>query len=229
MLTVSNLNQHYGSSHTLHDISFTLEPQDCLVVMGRNGVGKTTLVETIMGFHRASSGSIVYQGRDIVGLSTRARARMQLGLVPQRRRIFPLLTVTENLCTGLPVRGAKQIPAFIYEIFPVLKEMGWRLGGDLSGGQQQQLAIARALVIDPQVLILDEPCEGIQPNLVQDICQVIVDLRQKYGLTVLLVEQKLPIAQHVGNRFIIMDRGYHVAQGQMQQLDDQLIEQFLCV
>ena len=231
MLSVNQLNQFYGESHTLWDLDMEAPKGQCTVLMGRNGVGKTTLLQCIMGLLPVRSGEIVYDGSAIQGRSAEARAPMGLGYVPQGRQIFPLLTVEENLQIGLSARhdGLKTIPDFIYELLLVLKEMLGRRGGDLSGGQQQQPAIGRALVTDPQLLILDEPTEGIQPNIVAEIGDIIRRLIDEIGLTVLLVEQKLPFARRVGDNFVILDRGRAVAQGEMSALDDELIKQYLTV
>jgi len=231
MIEINKLNQYYGQSHTLRDLSFNVLEGDCIAVMGRNGVGKTTLVECMMGLLPAKSGSINFQGVDISLRPCESRASMGIGYVPQGRRIFPLLTVEENLKIGLPARKDKSnvIPGFIYELFPVLKDMLERRGGDLSGGQQQQLAIGRALVIDPKLLILDEPTEGIQPNVVNEICDIIRKLNTERGVTVILVEQKLPIARRVTDKFAILDRGSNVYSGLMTELDDKLIKQYLTV
>lgn len=231
MLKIQNLNQFYGESHTLWDLDLEIEKGKCTCLMGRNGVGKTTLLSCIMGLVKPSSGSIMFEGQDLLTLSAEQRAPAGIGYVPQGRQIFPLLTVEENLQIGLPIRkerGAK-IPEFIYELFPVLHDMKGRRGGDLSGGQQQQLAIGRALVIDPSLLILDEPTEGIQPNIVQEIGDIIRRLNQEIGLTVLLVEQKLPFVRKTSDGFIIMDRGRAVAKGSLGELSDELVQQFLTV
>ncbi len=231
MLQVKQLNQFYGESHTLWDLEMTAEKGKCTVLMGRNGVGKTTLLSCVMGLLPAKGGEILFDGHNISGYSAEKRAPLGIGYVPQGRQIFPMLTVEENLKIGLPVRKdkKKQIPDFIFELFPVLKQMMHRRGGDLSGGQQQQLAIGRALVIDPSLLILDEPTEGIQPNVVQEIGDIIIKLNKELGLTVLLVEQKLPFARKVGDRFCIMDRGKTVATGEMPELNDELIRSYLTV
>ncbi len=231
MIEINNLNQYYGQSHTLRDLSLNVLEGDCIAVMGRNGVGKTTLVECLMGLIPAKSGSINFQGIDISKSPSERRASMGIGYVPQGRRIFPLLTVEENLKIGLPARKdkSKVIPEFIFELFPVLKDMLERRGGDLSGGQQQQLAIGRALVIDPKLLILDEPTEGIQPNVVNEICDIIRKLNTDRGVTVILVEQKLPIARRVTDKFAILDRGSNVYSGLMTELDDKLIKKYLTV
>ena len=229
MLQVESLNQFYGQSHTLWDLDMEVPEGECTVIMGRNGVGKTTLLQAIMGLLPVSSGRILYRGHEITKVIAERRAEMGIGYVPQGRQIFPLLTVQENLEIGLPVRKDKKVPGFIFELFPVLKEMLGRRGGDLSGGQQQQLAIGRALVVDPKLLILDEPTEGIQPNVVQEIGDIIRKLNREAGLTVLLVEQKLPFARKVADRFCILDRGRQVASGAMEQLDDSIIQQYLTV
>jgi urea transport system ATP-binding protein len=231
MLTVEKLNHYYGESHTLWDLDLDVPEGQCTCLMGRNGVGKTTLLQCVMGLLPIRSGGIRFDGADLGRQIAERRAPLGIGYVPQGRQIFPMLTVEENLRIGLPVRKDKsrQIPAFIYELFPVLKEMLGRKGGDLSGGQQQQLAIGRALVVDPKLLILDEPTEGIQPNIVQEIGDIILRLNREIGLTVLLVEQKLPFARKVADRFCILDRGRHVAEGEMNRLDDELIRQYLTV
>lgn len=231
MINIEKLNQYYGESHTLWDLDLDVSKGDCIAIMGRNGTGKTTLVESIMGLLPIQSGRMNFQGKDISKLHSERRASIGIGYVPQGRRIFPLLTVEENLKIGLPVRKdkSKKIPDFIFELFPVLKEMLDRQGGDLSGGQQQQLAIGRALVINPQLLILDEPTEGIQPNVILEICDIIRRLNTERGMTVILVEQKLPIARRVADKFVILDRGSNVHSGLMSELDDDLIKKYLTV
>jgi urea transport system ATP-binding protein len=231
MLTIQALNQFYGESHTLWDLEIAIPAGQCTCVMGRNGVGKTTLMQCIMGLLPLQSGAILYEGQDLARLPAERRAPLGIGFVPQGRQVFPLLTVEENLRIGLPARpdGRRQVPEFIYELFPVLKQMLRRRGGDLSGGQQQQLAIGRALAIDPKLLILDEPTEGIQPNIVAEIGDIIRRLIDELGLTVILVEQKLPFARRVADRFLILDRGRLVASGAMDTLGDDLVRQYLTV
>ncbi len=234
-LQVSGLNQFYGQSHTLWDVDLTVPDAEITVIMGRNGVGKTTLLKCIMGLLPFTATTFEYRDDDIRKLSTEQRALMGMGYVPQGRQIFPLLSVEENLRTGLfaaPRAGKnkdQQIPQLVFELFPVLHSMRRRRGGDLSGGQQQQLAIARALVTEPQLLILDEPTEGIQPNIVADIASIVQTLRSELKLTVLLVEQKLAFARRVGDHFVILDRGRGVANGAMDGLDDKLVETYLTV
>ncbi len=231
MLTIKNINQYYGQSHILWDLSLTIKEGTCGCLIGRNGVGKTTLLKCITGLLPVRDGSIQLNGYDINKLSTENRARGGIGFVPQGREIFPLLTVEENLKISLGARKDKSrfIPGLIYELFPVLKEMKHRRGGDLSGGQQQQLAIGRALVLDPKLLILDEPTEGIQPNVVRDIGDVIRKLNRELGLTVLLVEQKLPFARRVADDFFIMEKGSVVATGPIADLKDDLVQRYLSV
>ncbi|KJZ16231.1 MULTISPECIES: urea ABC transporter ATP-binding subunit UrtE [Halomonas] len=232
MLSIRGLNQFYGESHTLWDLDLDVPRAACTCVLGRNGVGKTTLMKAIMGEVPITGGELHYA--DGVALEKRRledRSRLGVGYVPQGRQIFPLMTVEENLRTGLAARGdgLRQVPERIYELFPVLKEMRHRRGGDLSGGQQQQLAIGRALVIEPKLLILDEPGEGIQPNIVAQIGEVIRRLIADDGLTVLLVEQKLPFARRFADHFAILDRGRRVAVGDIGELDDAVVKRYLTV
>jgi urea transport system ATP-binding protein len=231
MLRVRKLNQFYGESHTLWDLELKVREGQCTCLMGRNGVGKTTLLSCIMGLLPVDAGNIDFDGIDLLARSAEQRAGIGIGYVPQGRQIFPLLTVEENLQIGLPARRdrVRKVPEFIFELFPVLKEMLGRRGGDLSGGQQQQLAIGRALVLDPKLLILDEPTEGIQPNIVHEIGDIIKRLNREIGLTVLLVEQKLPFARRVADRFCIIDRGRHVAAGDIGELSDDLVKMYLTV
>jgi urea transport system ATP-binding protein len=188
-------------------------------------------MDCVMGLLPSRSGSIDFQGQDLARLGAEKRAGLGIGYVPQGRQIFPLLTVEENLQIGLPARAdrRKRIPEYIYELFPVLKEMLGRRGGDLSGGQQQQLAIGRALVVNPKLLILDEPTEGIQPNIVKEIGDIVGRLNREIGLTVILVEQKLPFARKVADRFLILDRGRLMATGAMDELSDGLVREYLTV
>jgi len=231
MLNINQLNQFYGESHTLWDINLEVKKGSCTCLMGRNGVGKSTLLKTVMGLLPAASGTIDYVGTDLVGSSAEQRARIGIGYVPQGREIFPQLTVAENLEIGLPSRRDKsrKVPDMIFDLFPVLKQMMKRRGGDLSGGQQQQLAIGRALALGPDLLILDEPTEGIQPNIVHEIGDIIIKLNAELGITVLIVEQKLPFARRVGQYFSILDRGRNVASGEMKELNEDVINRYLVV
>jgi urea transport system ATP-binding protein len=230
MLTLKHVNQFYGGSHTLWDLEMTVPQGSCTCLMGRNGMGKTTLLKCIMGLLPLATGELSFAGRDLRSLPAEARARLGVGYVPQGREIFSQLTVEENLRVGLASRKerARAVPEHIYELFPVLKRMLNRRGGDLSGGQQQQLAIGRALVIEPTLLILDEPTEGIQPNIVHEIGDVITRLRAT-GLTVLLVEQKLPFARRVASEVRILDKGRLVVSGGIAELTDELVQRHLTV
>lgn len=231
MLTINALNQYYGQSHTLWDIDIEIQKSSCTCVLGRNGVGKTTLMQCLMGLAPNASGEIWFDGVDIAKLETEKRAPMGIAYIPQGRQIFAQLTVEENIRTGFFASRTRhsKVPDSIYDLFPVLREMSHRRGGDLSGGQQQQLAVARALVLDPTVLIMDEPAEGIQPTIVQEIGDVITQLNQERNITVVLVEQKLPFARRVGTQFVILDRGRLMANGAMSKLDDNLINKYLTV
>ncbi|MCO5763082.1 MAG: urea ABC transporter ATP-binding subunit UrtE [Gammaproteobacteria bacterium] len=231
MLSIERLNQYYGESHALRDLDLEVPAGQCTVLMGRNGVGKTTLLQCVMGLLPVRSGRLDFDGVDLLRVPAERRASLGIGYVPQGRQIFPLLTVEENLRIGLPARRdrLRQVPGFIFDLFPVLKEMLGRRGGDLSGGQQQQLAIGRALVLDPRLLILDEPTEGIQPNIVQEIGDILRRLNRDRGLTLLLVEQKLPFARRVGDRFAILDRGRSMASGAMGDLSEALVKEYLTV
>jgi urea transport system ATP-binding protein len=230
MLALKQVNQFYGGSHILWDLEMTVPKGSCTCLMGRNGMGKTTLLKCIMGLLPLTTGQLSFEGRDLGALPAEARARLGIGYVPQGREIFSQLTVEENLRIGLPSRrdGARTVPEHIYELFPVLKRMLNRRGGDLSGGQQQQLAIGRALVIEPTLLILDEPTEGIQPNIVHEIGDVITRLRGA-GLTVLLVEQKLPFARRVASDVRILDKGRLVVSGGIAELSDEVVQRHLTV
>ncbi|HEX7027196.1 MAG TPA: urea ABC transporter ATP-binding subunit UrtE [Gammaproteobacteria bacterium] len=229
MLEIRRLNQFYGQSHTLWDVDLNVPEGECMCLMGRNGVGKTTLLKTVMGLLAGRSGEIVFEGRDLSRRAAEVRARSGIGYVPQGREIFGQLTVEDNLKVALGAGRSRTIPRLIYELFPVLEEMKKRRGGDLSGGQQQQLAIGRALVLNPRLLILDEPTEGIQPNIVREIGDIIRRLNKEQGLTVLLVEQKLPFARRVADRFTLLDKGRVVAKGMIDQLNDEIVKQHLSV
>jgi urea transport system ATP-binding protein len=216
MLTISGLNQYYGSSHTLRDVSFDVPMGQCTALLGRNGVGKTTLLKCLMGVLPIRSGSITFGGQEVKALPPFQRVRLGMGFVPQGREIFARLTVEENILMGLAThkRGSPaDIPGEIFEMFPVLKQMLRRRGGDLSGGQQQQLAIARALVMKPKVLILDEPTEGIQPSIIKDIERVIHALSERGDMAILLVEQYFEFARELADQYVILRRGEIVKRG----------------
>ncbi|MEW6167099.1 MAG: urea ABC transporter ATP-binding subunit UrtE [Pseudomonadota bacterium] len=230
MLSIHGLNQFYGGSHILWDIDLEVPSGSVTCLMGRNGMGKTTLLKCVMGLLPAASGAIRLGEDDLRKRPAEARAALGVGYVPQGREIFPRLTVEENLKLSL-LAGRAKAGALdrIYATFPVLGQMTKRRGGDLSGGQQQQLAIGRALLLEPQLLILDEPCEGIQPNIVHDIGELILRLNREQGLTVLLVEQKLPFARRVASEFRILDKGRLVAGGPIAGLTDEIVRRHLTV
>ncbi len=231
MIHIEQLNQYYGESHILWDVSLAIPAGSCTCLMGRNGVGKTTLLKTIMGILPAASGSLRFEDLELTSRPAELRARLGIGYVPQGREVFPRLTVEENLRIGLPARrdGRRAIPDMVFDFFPVLKQMLGRRGGDLSGGQQQQLAIGRALALDPKLLILDEPTEGIQPNIVQEIGDILLRLNHEQGLTILLVEQKLPFARRVADAFAVMEKGSVVAEGPIAGLTDEIVRRHLSV
>ena len=231
LLAVAGLNQSYGGSHILWDVDLAVPPGSRTCLMGRNGMGKTTLLKCIMGLLPLSSGTLAFDGQNLLALPAESRARMGIGYVPQGREIFPQLTVEENLRVGLAARrnGTRTIPPQVFDLFPVLKQMRHRRGGNLSGGQQQQLAIGRAMVLEPRLLILDEPTEGIQPNIVHEIGDIILRLNREAGVTVLLVEQKLPFARRVASDFVILEKGRCVAGGPIDALTDDVVREHLSV
>ena len=231
MLEASDIHQYYGGSHTLRGVSLSVPEASCTCVMGRNGVGKTTLLKAIMGVVPVRSGSIRFDGAELVGADASVRARVGIGFVPQGRDIFPELTVEENLRVAAPGRRGRdrEIPDLVFRLFPVLKTMMRRRGGNLSGGQQQQLAIGRALALEPKCVIFDEPTEGIQPSIVHELGDVIRRLCSEEKLAVLLVEQKLPFARRVAERFFLMERGSVVASGAMGALSEDLVRKHLAV
>ena len=230
MLTVSHLNQYYGGSHILRDVSFELAIGQVTVLMGRNGVGKTTLLRTLMGLVPAKSGSVTFAGRDLTHARPDERARAGIGYVPQGREIFPRLTVQENLEMGLATRGrGAEVPGRIFEMFPVLAQMMRRRGGDLSGGQQQQLAIGRALAMEPKILILDEPTEGIQPSIIKDIERAIRTLAGSGDMAILLVEQYYEFARSLADQYIVMERGEIIARGAGSDMDKDGVRERLAV
>ena len=230
-LAVSKLDVHYGAAQALRGVSLDVKPASITCVLGRNGVGKSSLLRSIMGLQAVSGGSISIDGKPIGALAPHARVRSGLGYVPQGREIFPLLTVEENLKTGLSVlpRFERRIEKDVFRLFPVLKDMMRRRGGDLSGGQQQQLAIARALVTRPKLLVLDEPTEGIQPSIIKDIGNAIRYLRDTSGMAILLVEQYLDFCRQLADHVYIMDRGEIVHSGPPGDLDRTEVRKFLTV
>jgi len=232
MLIVEKLNQHYGSSHTLRDVSFQVPKGQCVGLLGRNGVGKSTLLKCLMGVVPVTSGSISIDGQEITNLPPFVRVRLGLGYVPQGREIFPRLTVEENLLMGLASKasgGPSDIPGDVFEMFPVLKQMLRRRGGDLSGGQQQQLAIARALVMKPKLLILDEPTEGIQPSIIKEIERVIHALSERSDMAILLVEQYFEFARELADQYVILRRGEIVKRGLNADMNADELRSYLVV
>ncbi|MCY6412969.1 urea ABC transporter ATP-binding subunit UrtE [Acinetobacter sp. VNH17] len=232
MLEVKEINQFYGGSHILRDVSLSAPVGECSVVLGRNGVGKTTLLKCLMGILPIKSGQILLDGKDIAKMSPEQRVRAGLAYVPQGRDIFSTLTVEENILIGMAkFSGAKtrKVPSHLYEIFPVLDEMKHRRGGDLSGGQQQQLAIARALASEPSVLILDEPTEGIQPSIIKDIGRVIRKLADQGEMAIVLVEQFYDFAEELADNYTVMARGQVIAQGQGVEMPEKGIRELVAI
>jgi urea transport system ATP-binding protein len=231
MLSVEAIDLYYGASHTLRRVSLEARRGEVTCILGRNGVGKTSLLRAIFGLQPIRSGRIAWEDRDLTALPTHERARAGLALVPQGREIFPRLTVLENLQTGFATlaRDLRHIPDEIYTLFPVLKDMLGRRGGDLSGGQQQQLAIARALVARPQLLILDEPTEGIQPSIIKDIGRVIERLVERGDMAILLVEQYFEFARDLAAAYVVMQRGEVVMSGRSDAMDETSVRAYLTV
>ncbi|KFB99324.1 ATP-binding component of an ABC superfamily urea transporter [Trabulsiella guamensis ATCC 49490] len=232
MLQVKELNQYYGGSHILRGLSFETPPGEITCLLGRNGVGKTTLLRCLMGIIPAKSGTIHWHGWPINHLKPHQRVQQGIAYVPQGREIFPRLTVEENLLMGLsrfPGRQAKSVPGEIYELFPVLREMKQRRGGDLSGGQQQQLAIGRALACRPQLLILDEPTEGIQPSVIKEIGSVIRNLASRGDMTILLVEQFYDFAAELADQYLVMSRGTIIQHGPGKKMEAQGVRQLVAI
>ena len=230
MLTIEKLNQYYSGSHILRDVTLNVPQGQLTALMGRNGVGKTTLLKCLMGVIKPKTGQITWQGKALDKLAPWDRVRAGLAYVPQGREIFGRLTVEENLLVGAASKRApKGVPEHIYQLFPVLKEMKTRRGGDLSGGQQQQLAIGRALMSEPQLLILDEPTEGIQPNIIQQIGLTLRQLVDDMGLTVLLVEQYYDFCEEHADAYAVMSRGSIVAQGQGADMASQGVRELVTV
>ena len=230
MLKVENLNQYYGGSHILRGLSFELELGKGTTLLGRNGVGKTTLLKSLMGLVKTKSGAMHLDGRDITHLAPHARVKAGIGYVPQGREIFPRLTVEENLLMGLAtLPGSTPIPGRIFEMFPVLKQMMHRRGGDLSGGQQQQLAIGRALAMGPRLLILDEPTEGIQPSIIKDIERAIRMLAETGEMAILLVEQYYDFAESLADQYLLMERGEFIMRGEGESMPRDGVREALAV
>ena len=232
MLQVNQLNQYYGAAHTLRGISLSVEKGKCLSLLGRNGVGKTTLLKCLMGVLPVATGSVTLAGRDITKLKPHQRAALGIAYVPQGREIFARLTVEENLLMGMATKSGKKasvIKGEVYELFPVLKEMLHRRGGDLSGGQQQQLAIARALATNPKVLLLDEPTEGIQPSIIKDIARTLKEIRTLRNLTIVVSEQVLSFTLEIADRFLVIEKGRFVIEETRANVDEATISRYLSV
>jgi urea transport system ATP-binding protein len=229
VLAVENLNVYYGESHVVRDVSFRLEERETIAVMGRNGMGKTTLFKALIGLLPVGSGRITLRGKDITRAKSYERVAAGLAYVPQGRMVFPYLTVEENLLTGLETVPDRKVPGHIYDTFPVLGEMRRRLAGNLSGGQQQQLAIARALVARPAVLLLDEPTEGVQPSIIKEIARTLNALRSEHGFAMMLSEQVLSFAIEVADRFLILDKGEFAYEGLKAEVDTAKIHAHLTV
>ena len=230
MLTIRHLDQYYGGSHILRDVGFDVPNGQCTALLGRNGVGKTTLLKCVVGLLPIRSGTIEFAGRSLADLPPHARAKLGIGYVPQGREIFPRLTVAENLEMGLATQHRRAgIPAFVFELFPVLKAMLRRRGGDLSGGQQQQLAIARALAMRPKLLMLDEPTEGIQPSIIKEIGTAIEALTAGGEMAILLVEQYYDFAKALADRYAVLSRGEVVARGEASAMDSDGVRDLLTV
>jgi len=228
MLKVENLNQKYGGSHILRDLSFDLKIGEVTCLLGRNGAGKTTLLKTLMGVEKSASGNIIFDGSDMTHEPSYKRVRHGIGYVPQGREIFPRLTVLENLMMGLASKpSGTPLPPRIYEMFPILKQFLKRRGGDLSGGQQQQLAIGRALAISPQLLILDEPTEGIQPSIIKDIERAIRSLAEEGNMAILLVEQYYDFAHSLADQYLLMERGEFIKRGSGEDMEKDGIREAL--
>ncbi len=229
MLEVKNLCVSYGESIIIRDLSFSVAKNETLAIMGRNGMGKTTLMKSMIGMIRARSGSITVDGKDVAKLDSFQRVKAGLGFVPQGRQIFSALTVEENIRTGLETAKVRKIEDWVYKTFPVLDEMKNRKGGNLSGGQQQQLAIARALVSGPKVLLLDEPTEGIQPSIIKDIARTLNELKRLRDLTVVVSEQVLSFTLEIADRLIVIESGAIVHEDPRSSVDEAVISRYLSV
>jgi len=229
MLEVTDLHVSYGQSEVIHGINFVAKKNETLAIMGRNGMGKTTLFKSLIGILEAGKGSIKIDGKDVTSNESYQRVENGIAYVPQGRMIFPTLTVQENIETGMEVSGMKKIPDDIYALFPVLQEMRHRKGGNLSGGQQQQLAIARALVTNPKVLLLDEPTEGIQPSIIKDIAKILNEIQQMRDITIIVSEQVLSFTMAIADRLIVIDKGNFIHEDLREDVDTEQISKYLSV
>ncbi len=230
MLKIENLNQKYGGSHILRDLTFEVKKGEVTTLLGRNGAGKTTLLKCLMGVVASTTGTITFDGRDITHDPSHIRVRCGIGYVPQGREIFPRLTVYENLMMGLASKPTgTELPTRIFEMFPVLKQFLKRLGGDLSGGQQQQLAIGRAMALSPQLLLLDEPTEGIQPSIIKDIERTIHTLAEEGSMAILLVEQYYDFAHSLADQYLLMERGEFIKRGTGEDMQKDGVRELLAI
>lgn len=229
MLEVIGLKVSYGQSEVVHDLAFTASENETLAIMGRNGMGKTTLFKALIGALKSTSEKVSLAGKELGGLDSHQRVAAGLAYVPQGRMIFPTLTVEENIRTGLAVSGKKRIPDEIFSLFPVLFEMRHRKGGNLSGGQQQQLAIARALVTEPKVLLLDEPTEGIQPSIIKEIARVLNEIRKMKQLTIIVSEQVLSFTMEIADRIMVIEKGRLIHEDRREDVDAEQIKRYLTV
>ncbi|RLQ89045.1 urea ABC transporter ATP-binding subunit UrtE [Notoacmeibacter ruber] len=229
MLTVDNLHVAYGESEVIHGMNFDVAPGEIVAIMGRNGMGKTTLMKSLMGVVPSSKGEIIVDGAHVEGEESFRRVANGLAYVPQGRMIFSTMTVKENIETGLTVTGERKVPGDIYELFPVLLEMKDRRGGNLSGGQQQQLAIARALASRPKVLLLDEPTEGIQPSIIKDMAKTLRQIRDERGLSIVVSEQVLSFALDIADRVLVLEKGDIVQESPREGIDEKKVAGFLSV
>jgi urea transport system ATP-binding protein len=229
MFNVSNLASGYGQSQVIHDLNFTVNKQEIVAVMGRNGMGKTTLFKTLMGILPTRGGSVIVDGTDISAMESHDRVASGIAYVPQGRMIFPSMTVLENIQTGLPASASGKVPEELYALFPVLYDMRGRRGGNLSGGQQQQLAIARALATNPKVLLLDEPTEGIQPSIIKDIAKSLKEIRNMRQLTIIVSEQVLSFTLEIADRFFVIDKGRFAYENTRANVDAATISRYLSV
>lgn len=229
MLKLTDFSASYGQSTVIDKLSLEIKKGEIVALLGRNGMGKTTLMKSIMGLIKHNSGSLTLDGHNLMGLKSYERVAAGLGYVPQGRMIFNTLTVTENITTGMIVSKTTEVPPYVYRIFPILKEFGKRKGGNLSGGQQQQLAIARALVTKPKMLILDEPTEGIQPSIISEMSDILRKIRDEFGLTIFVSEQVLSFALSVADRILVIEKGQIVYDSPASQADGSKIETYLSV
>jgi urea transport system ATP-binding protein len=229
MFEVKDLNVYYGDSHVIRNIGFTVGEQETVAIMGRNGMGKTTLLKSLIGVLPARSGNVALDGKPLLDRKSHERVAAGLGYVPQGRMIFPYLTVEENILSGMENAPDKTVPQYVYDTFPVLHEMRRRKGGNLSGGQQQQLAISRALVSNPKLLILDEPTEGIQPSIIKDIARTLNRLKQERKFSLVVSEQVLWFTQEIADRFLIIEKGEFVYESEKEQVDIARIHAFLTI